>query len=308
MTLRRYWAFFILITYVLGLGSGFLVWERDLFGLKSDPAIGETHQQDMSEIASLVSQINPNEGYVLPTRYGDIGPRLLEAGAIDFESFLQVYLQSGQPLSSEQISILERGSDAQIVIGRENARFLLNMFWALGLVNQNSLLTEGPMIEYSQGVIGNYASTGGWTIGAKPATELYASTEIISLTPEQHEHVEEVARNVYRPCCNNPTHFPDCNHGMAMFGLLQLMASQGATVEEMFVAAKYVNAFWFPQQTLELAMAFKAAQGLDFPDIDARELVGPSFSSGSGFQAVHEWLVANGLLEQAPRGGSSCGV
>jgi len=33
--------------------------------------------------------------------------------------------------------------------------------------------------------IGNFASTGGWTIGAKKPTELYASTLIIPLTEEQ---------------------------------------------------------------------------------------------------------------------------
>lgn len=47
---------------------------------------------------------------------------------------------------------------------------------------------------------------------------------------------------------------------MAMLGLLELMASQGASVDEMFQAAKYANAYWYPQQSLELATYFKAAQ------------------------------------------------
>ena len=38
--------------------------------------------------------------------------------------------------------------------------------------------------------------------------------------------VEEIAGNIYRPCCGNSTAFPDCNHGMAMLGLIELMVSQ----------------------------------------------------------------------------------
>jgi hypothetical protein len=95
---------------------------------------------------------------------------------------------------------------------------------------------------------------------------------------------------------------------MAMLGLLELMASQGASVDEMFQAAKYVNAYWFPQQTLEVAVALKAAKNLDFEQADARLVVGQSMSSSSGFQAVHQWLAQNGKLEQAPQVGGSCGV
>jgi hypothetical protein len=241
-------------------------------------------------------------------RYGDIGPRLLEAGAIDLDQFLQVYEQSGNPLSIDQIDILQIGSDEHIVIDRNNAHFLLNLFWALGLTNYNSLLTDGPMMQYGEGQIERFASTGGWTIAAKEIKELYASSFIVGLTPDQHALVEDVAMSVYRPCCNNPTHFPDCNHGMAMLGLLQLMASQGATVEEMFSAAKYVNAFWFPQQNLELAIFFKAAQDLEYDEVDAREIVGPNFSSGSGANAVRQWLGEAGLIETAPSQGGSCGV
>jgi len=46
-------------------------------------------------------------------------------------------------LSDEQLIILTQGSDSKIVINQSNAQFLLNFFWALGLVNQNPVLTEG---------------------------------------------------------------------------------------------------------------------------------------------------------------------
>ncbi len=260
------------------------------------------------DLASLSQQVNPPEGYILPVKFGNIGPELLGKGAIDLARFTQVYEQLGRPLTEEQRQLLTKGSDVPVAITSGNAHFLLNFFWALGLVNQNRILTEGPMMQGGREQIGNYASTGGWTIGAKPPTELYSSTVLISLTADQQTRLEKVASGVYRPCCNNPTHFPDCNHGMAMLGLLELMASQNATEDAMFTTAKYVNAFWFPQQTLEVATYFKASQGLDFAQVDPRQVVGAQFSSGSGYQAVHQWLQKQGLLQQAGSGGGSCGV
>ena len=57
---------------------------------------------------------------------------------------------------------------------------------------------------------------------------------------------------------------------MAMLGVLQLMASKGATAEEMFEAAKYINAYWFPQQTLETAIYLQLNENVDFKDADAK--------------------------------------
>ncbi len=207
-----------------------------------------------------MEQVNPPQGYTLTVSLGDLGPRLVAAGAIDAQRFAQVYRDAGQPLTAAQQAALAQNSSAPIVINRENAYFLLNFFWAVGLTNQNAILTEGPMMARGNDQVGNFASTGGWTLGTKPATELYASLPLIALTPAQQARLGEVAGAVYRPCCDNPTSFPDCNHGMAMPGLLELMAAHDATVDEMFVAAKYVNAFWFPQQAFELATFFQAQQ------------------------------------------------
>jgi hypothetical protein len=299
-----------IITFILGIASGYFLWGYEKPASSLNAAIySQTAQIDTDyQVADIIRQINPPEGYTLPISYSDIGPQLLAAGAIDYDQFVRTYQQTGKPLTQDQLIILREGSDAPVVINKENAYFLLNFFWAFGLTNENSLLKEGPMMHYSEGQIGRFASTGGWTIGSQPATELYSSTVIITLTEAQQTRVEQVASAVYRPCCNNPTSFPDCNHGMAMLGLLELMASQDASIIEMFEAAKYVNAFWFPQQTLEMAMFFIVTEGLDFALIDAREITGPDFSAGAGFQQVHQWLVARGLLEQAPRDGSGCGV
>ena len=286
----------VVVTFLLGLGGGYLKWGQ----------AGTAESKQQKELAALYEQVNPKDGYVLPVSYGDLGPRLIENGVINYDAFAAIYENAGTPLSNTQMQILKQGSDEQIVITAENAHFLLNYFWAVGLANRNPILTEGPMVQYSNGQVERFASTGGWTLATKPLNELYANLDLISLTPEQQARVEEVAAAVYRPCCNNPTLFPDCNHGMAMLGLLELMASQGANTDQMFEAAKYVNAFWFPQQTLEIAMYLKANKGMDFAEAEPRLVVGKEFSSASGARMVHESLRASGMLEQKPGQGGSC--
>ena len=293
----------ILIVFLLGLGSGYLAGRQTM---RTDIAQAEASSKNRA--TAMFHQINPPEGYVIPATFGNIGPQMLAAGAIDLDQFSKIYQQANQPLTGEQMAILTVGSVSRININNKNAYFLLNFFWALGLTNQNPVLTEGPMMAEGRDQAGNYASTSGWTIGAKPSTELYASKLMISLTSEEQARLLEVATTVFRPCCDNPTHFPDCNHGMAMLGLLELMASQDATVEEMFDAAKYANAFWYPQKMIEIATYLKVGEKVDFGKADSRQVVSSRYSSGSGFQAVHQWLAANSLLEQNPSSGASCGV
>ena len=304
------WAFVYIIIFAMGLGSGYLIWGWNSVTASQLDTQAQSSPTTKEGIVSseTLQQINLPESYTLPVSYGKIGPQLIESGAIDYNRFVQVYENAGQPLTEVQKAILQGNVDAPIVIDRESAYFLLNLFWAFGLTNQNSILTEGPMMQNGADQVGRFASTGGWTIGTKPSTELYASHPFITLTPDQQARLERVAQKIYRPCCNNPTHFPDCNHGMAMLGMLELLASQDTSEDDMFEAAKYLNAFWFPQQTYELATFMKMAQGLDFAEVDAREAVSGKNFSGSGYQAIRKWLAANNGLEQNPGGGNSCGV
>ena len=303
---HRTWAFLALITYLVGLGSGYLLWGRKLGGNSSKTT--EKGSQAHADMGALIDQVNPPDGYQLSIRYGDFAPKLVAAGVIDYAGFVKLYQEIGSPLNEQQINILTKGSDAPVVFNKENQHFLLNLFWALGLANQNRIMTEGMMMRDGSEEALRFASTGGWTISAKPVSEIYAIQPFITLTDEQQKHLEEVASAVYRPCCNNPTIFPDCNHGMAMLGLLELMASQAASTSEMFEAAKYVNAFWFPQQMLELATYFSSAKNISFTEVDSRQAVGKEFFSGGGFPVIHQWLSQNGKLEQAPGVGGNCGV
>ncbi len=304
---RRLAVFITLFAFLIGLGSGYLLWGRE----KAQPIAEASETSGEDEHAAHIAlgeQVNPPEGYTLQVSFGDVGPQLLSSGAIDHDAFVQLYEQANRPLDGSQLAILEQGRESQIVMNKQNAYFLLNFFWAFGLVNHNTILTEGPMAQNGEDQIGRFASTGGWTLGTKPAIELFASTPIVTLNATQQMRLEEVATQVYRPCCNNPTYFPDCNHGMAMLGLLELMASQDASTQEMFAASKYANAYWYPNQYIELAQFFKSAKNTDFAGVDGRELVGVNYSSASGFKAVHEWLANNGQLPQTPDSGGSCGV
>jgi hypothetical protein len=286
----------VVVVFFLGMGIGYLQWGRD-----------ETAQAKQSaEATKLYEQISPKVGYNLSVSYGALGPQLIESGIISYDAFADIYKNAGTPLSAEEVKALKEGSDRPIVINAKNARFLLNFFWAVGLANKNPILTKGPMVQYSGGKIEGFASTGGWGLATKPVTDLYASLELIPLTPVQQKLVEEVASQIYRPCCDNHTLFPDCNHGMAMLGIMELMASRGATADQMLEAAKYINAFWFPQQTLETSMFLKMSQDVDFAEADPKFVVGKELSSASGFKMVHANLQSKGLLQQAPGQGGGC--
>lgn len=293
----------MLIVLLLGLGGIYLA---GMQAAPANPSMIGSHNKDGS--MAQMDEVNPPDGYTVPAVLGDAGPQLLAVGAIDMLQFPYVYQKAGSPLTEEQIAILNKESSSPIVINQKNAYFLLNFFWAFGLTNKNPMLTEGAMMAGGIDRVDKFASTGGWTVGSKPPMELYASTVIVALTEEQQARLVKVASLVYRPCCNNATHFPDCNHGMAMLGLLELMASQNASEDEMFNTAKYANAYWYPQQTLEIATYFRANKNTDFAQADARQVVSQQISSSSGFQGVHSWLVSNGLLQQAPNSGGNCGV
>ncbi len=258
--------------------------------------------------AGIFAQINPPEGYEMKTKYNDIGPSMLQMGVIDLEKFKQTYEKSGQPLTKEQLDILTKGSDKKIIITPDNSYFLLNFFWAFGLANQTKILTEGDMIKYGEGQTGNFASTGGWTLSKGDSMQYYSKRALVSLTKEQEDLVNKVSSGVYRPCCGNSTAFPDCNHGMALLGVFELMAAQGATESEMFQAGKYINSFWFPGTAFDTALYFKNKEGKEFKDIDPKVYLSKDIFSAFGAQTVKKWLIDKGIQEKPPAQGGGCGV
>src|SRR3989344_7592917 len=183
--------------------------------------------------SAIEEAVLPAKGVKLPVVWGDLGARLVEAGAIDPVAFKQVYQARG-PFPTEYEELLSGNTNSKLTINEDNAGYLLNLLWAFGLANKNPVLESGEMMNPAYGGAGNFASTGGWTVAKGNAMEHYSMHALVTLTPAQQELVDRVSENIYRPCCGNATHFPDCNHGMAMLGLLELMAAQGVSEEEMY--------------------------------------------------------------------------
>src|SRR3990167_1562353 len=155
------------------------------------------------------------------------------------------------------------------------------------------------------GGAGNFASTGGWTIAQGNAMEHYSRHKFFDLTPEQQTLVDKVSKGIYRPCCGNSVHFPDCNHGMAMLGLLELMASQGVSEQDMWKTALEVNSYWFPDTYLTIATYMKN-KGVEWKDVDPQEMLGANYSSAQGYARIASQVTAP--ASSGSEGGSGCAV
>lgn len=247
------------------------------------------------------SQSEITEPYTLPIAWGDLGAKMVSVGVIDYEKFVSLY----DPASSarnEAERLLAETDIGEVVISEANANVLLNLLWGLGLGNRNPLLASGPMADPRYGGVGNFASTGGWTLSSGSAMNHYSMHPFVTLSPETQIIVERAARNIYRPCCDNSTLMPDCNHGMAMLGLLELMAAKGVSESEMYRAALAVNTFWFPDQYQTINAYIDSREG-DTTRPDAKEILGKAYSSGSGYQKIAA------MVDSAGRKSSgSCGV
>ena len=251
--------------------------------------------------APLPEEVLPTSGVVLPVSWGDLGVQLVAAGVIDAPAFRALYEERGV-FTEEYEKLLSGRSIGKLTITRENAGYLLNLLWALGLANKNPILETGEMADPRYGGAGNFASTGGWTISKGNAMEHYSHHALLTLSPDEQALVDKVSRGIYRPCCGNSTHFPDCNHGMAMLGLLELMASQGVSEKDMWDAALAVNAFWFPDTYLTIA-TYMQDKGIMWKDVNPQEVLGANYSSAQGYAAIAAQVDA-----KRNRSGGGCGV
>lgn len=266
----------------------------------------ETQKKQTSNAPKEHTQVSeedvlPTGGVVLSVEWGNMGSKLVDAGAIDYEKFKAMYEQAGA-FTNEYETLLLGQSSGNLKITKDNAGYLLNLFWALGLASKNSILDYGEMSDVAYGGAGNFASTGGWTLSKGNAMEHYSKHVFFELTAEQQALVDKVSRGIYRPCCGNSTHFPDCNHGMAMLGLLELMASQGASEQDMWKTALAVNSYWFPDTYLTIA-TYMSDNGIGWKDVSPQEVLGINYSSASGYAEV-----ASKVTMPKQQGGGSCGV
>jgi hypothetical protein len=242
------------------------------------------------------------KGIELPVRWGDLGKQLTDNGSIDRQKFEALYAQRGE-LDEETVALLTGTDNGRMTITEDNASTLLNLLWALGLANKNEILENGPMVDKQYGGdAGRFASTGGWTLAVGNPMDHYSRHTMVSLTPEQQVLVENVSKNIYRPCCGNATHFPDCNHGMAMLGLLELMASQGVSEKDMYRAALAVNSYWFPDTYMTIGKYLKT-KNIAWKNASPQEILSREYSSAAGYQKIKSQVVPT-----EPKAGNSCGV
>lgn len=273
-------------------------------GLKAEgTTAGIKAQQGSAQAADVLGEaITPSAGVTLPVRWGDLGKKMTAAGVIDEPQFKALYAQRGG-LTEDMQSLLDSSDNGNLVITPQNAGTILNLLWAFGLGNKNSILERGPMQDPQYGGAGRFASTGGWTIADGNPMNHYSAHQFITLTADEQALVEKVAKSIYRPCCGNATYFPDCNHGMAMLGLLELMASQGVAEDQMYQAALAVNSYWFPD-TYRTIARYLESRGTRWSAVDPREILGPAYSGAQGYARI-QTLVAP---EPGTRSQGGCGV
>ncbi|MEK7077446.1 MAG: hypothetical protein AAB967_04430, partial [Patescibacteria group bacterium] len=266
-----------------------------LLGILSLSAIDVPREENTAS-----SSLAPDEKTALTLAWGDIPSKLVQAGVIDRAAFEAVYENRGGIPAEEKALLL--GTMREMRITEKNAGVALNLLWAFGLANKNRILEEGPMADPRYGGAGGFASTGGWTLARGEAMSHYSAHPFLTLTEAEQVLVERVSKNIYRPCCDNATYFPDCNHGMAMLGFLTLLAKEGKSEAEMYKAALALNRLWFPDTyaAIDKYLEMKSAKP---NETNPKELLGYEFSSASGYRRI---LAA---IEPIPsQGGGSCGV
>lgn len=251
------------------------------------------------DLSQIGKEVLPETGVELPVTWGDLGSQLVSLGVIDLPKFKDTVKPT-----PELEQLLTQSSPQKMLLTAQNSQFVLDVLWALGLAQKSLAYTEGPMGKEYNDKAGNFASTGGWPLSVGKATDHLNQHELLKLTPEQQQQVAQISQNVFRPCCGNSTFFPDCNHGMAMLALIELLVAQGTDEAAIYRYALAVNSIWFPQHYLTLATYF-ARQGTPWKEVDPKLALSATYSGGQGAADIAKKA---GPLPNQPKGGGGCGA
>ena len=228
--------------------------------------------------AGVIEQVIPKAGIPTGIVFNDSIQKLIAADAIDPDKFRA----SSPELPAWVGRLLIAKSDDPIVFSQDTAPYLVNLLWPIGLSNKAAFNETSPINTLS---IPSFASTGGWTLGRQPSGYVYFNrAEAVRMNAHQQAMVLAVARATYRPCCNNSTLFQDCNHGSALLGLLEVAASQGATLNGLYRLALTANSYWFPDNYSKTALYFSHFHRQSWRDIDPKLILSAAYSSGSGWE------------------------
>ncbi len=257
-------------------------------------------------LSILEQSVLPAQGFTLNAKWGGAVKQLVDSGALNVTYLYIALNRSNQPITLAERQILNGTYNGSITMNRSNTEFMVLVLWGLGINNRNPIINDGPLMNTSinGGRPDGFASTGGY--GPLGTLQL-GKLAIINLTPAQQAIANYTAKNAYRPCCNNPISFPDCNHGAAPLGLIELMASQGASQQEIFSAVEEFNSLQFPQQYLYTAEYF-ASKNISWANVSPQVVLGKNFSSATGAAETLKYLRSNNIVPPAPSGNGSCGA
>lgn len=236
-----------------------------------------------------LARVIPEEGFQSRIKLGGTIVKLVQHGVIERQKLENLYAGRGG-LPQELRTVLTAPSGEPIRLTQQNAHIYVNLLWPLGLANYMSSNLHSPINKLTPikgRSLYDFASTSGWNLGKEPEGGVYFNKlRIVDLTPEQEALVVKIAKSSYRPCCDNPTFFQDCNHGSALLGLLQLGASQGLSEDELYREALAFNSFWFPRNYVYNALYMLVMKAKDWTAVDAKALMGREFSSASASAKV----------------------
>jgi hypothetical protein len=235
----------------------------------------------------LVGEVMPSDGIQLPVKFGSTVAMLVQESALNATFLKQVMNQTGERFSTYEENVLSGSQNENVILNASDSSFILNVLWAVGINNDNAIINKGQIMRSSNPL--NFASTGGYgQLGKLSLGKL----NLLTLTRDQQIIAEQVAANTYRPCCDNPASFPDCNHGSAAVGLIELMASQGFNSTTIFGALKQFESFYFPQAFIYESVYFYASQGDSWTQVPAEQALSYYYSSRTGAVIMQQYLIA----------------
>ena len=253
-------------------------------------------------IPDAIEQVIPKAGVPTGVVFEGSIQKLIAAGVLDPDKFRGSFKE----LPAWVERLLLAPSDDPIVFNQETAPYLVNLLWPIGLSNRAAFNENSPINTLS---IPNFASTGGWTLGRQESGHVYFNqVETVRMTADQQALALKVATTTYRPCCNNSTFYQDCNHGSALLGLLELAASQGASLEKLYGLALTANSYWFPSNYAKTALYFLYFYRRPWRDIEPKLILSAEYSSVSGWgtNVNNRLLRANVTLPGTSKGQQAC--
>lgn len=275
-------------------------------GLVGQGAADKTADDGYELYHEAVGAVLPWAGHRCRVALKDSIMRTISAGAIDRDKYLA--LKGGaDSLPEVCLAALDRATNDPIHLTAANAAQYVDLLWPVGLANH---LAANDVGSIGGSDVDTFASTGGWNLGrAETGGQYFNKHTIIDLTTQEQGLAVRVAKSTFRPCCDNSTFLQDCNHGSALFAVLQLGASQGLDEDALYREALAFNSFWFPDTYMATALFFKAIRHVDWRDVDPKVIMGPNYSTASGWnENVWRHLQDHPDLMPPPSNNVNCGA